>query len=107
MARRGGCRAGPGRPDGPGSGHGFQDFGSQLWGLDFHTRGFQDGNLKIFRMWFSGCGISILGPGFHTGGFTVAFGHGHPLEYCKFIKIPSFSSIQVFEEKNPSCLFIA
>jgi hypothetical protein len=20
-----------------------------------------------------------LGPGFHTGGFTVAFGHGHPL----------------------------
>jgi len=33
--------------------------------------------------WFSGCGISILGPGFHTGGFTVAFGHGHPLVYCK------------------------
>jgi hypothetical protein len=23
--------------------------------------------------------ISILGLGFHTGGFTVAFGHGHPL----------------------------
>ncbi len=20
-----------------------------------------------------------MGPGFHTGGFTVAFGHGHPL----------------------------
>jgi hypothetical protein len=53
--------------------------GSQLWGLDFHTRGFQDWNLKTFRTWFSGCGISILGPGFHTGGFTVAFGHGHPL----------------------------
>jgi hypothetical protein len=53
--------------------------GSQLWGLDFHTRGFQDRNLKNFRTWFSGCGISILGPGFHTGGFTVAFGHGHPL----------------------------
>ncbi len=61
------------------SGHGFQDLGSQLWGLDFHTRGFQDWNLKTFRTWFSGCGISILGPGFHTGGFTVAFGHGHPL----------------------------
>jgi hypothetical protein len=47
--------------------HGFQDLGSQLWGLDFHTRGFQDRNLKTFRTWFSGCGISILGPGFHTG----------------------------------------
>jgi len=35
--------------------------------------------LKTFRTWFSGCEISILGPGFHTGGFTVAFGHGHPL----------------------------
>jgi hypothetical protein len=53
--------------------------GSQLWGLDFHTRGFQDRNLKTFRTWFSGCGISILGSGFHTGGFTMAFGHGHPL----------------------------
>jgi hypothetical protein len=31
------------------SGHGFQDLGSQLWGLDFHTRGFQDRNLKTFR----------------------------------------------------------
>jgi len=61
------------------SGHGFQDLGSHLWGLDFHTRGFQDRNLKTFRTWFSGYGISILGPGFHTGGFTVAFGHGHPL----------------------------
>jgi hypothetical protein len=61
------------------SGHGFQDLGSQLWGLDFHTRSFQDQNLKIFRMWFSGCEISILGPGFHTRGFKVAFGHGHPL----------------------------
>ncbi len=29
--------------------HGFQDLGSQLWGLDFHTRGFQDRNLKTFR----------------------------------------------------------
>jgi len=61
------------------AGHGFQDLGSQLWGLDFHTGGFQDRNLKTFRTWFSGCGISILGPGFHTGGFTVAFDHGHPL----------------------------
>ncbi len=41
------------------SGHGFQDLGSQLWGLDFHTHGFQDWNLKTFRTWFSGCGISI------------------------------------------------
>jgi hypothetical protein len=24
--------------------------GSQFWGLDFHTRGFQDQNLKTFRM---------------------------------------------------------
>jgi hypothetical protein len=31
------------------SGHGFQDLGSQLWSLDFHTRGFQDRNLKTFR----------------------------------------------------------
>jgi hypothetical protein len=31
------------------SGHGFQDLGFQLWGLDFHTRGFQDRNLKTFR----------------------------------------------------------
>jgi hypothetical protein len=29
--------------------HGFQDLGSQLWGLDFHTHGFQDQNLKTFR----------------------------------------------------------
>jgi len=29
--------------------HGFQDLGFQLWGLDFHTRGFQDRNLKTFR----------------------------------------------------------
>ncbi len=28
--------------------HGFRDLGSQLWGLDFHTRGFQDRNLKTF-----------------------------------------------------------
>jgi len=40
------------------SGHDFQNLGSQLWGL---------GN---FRIWFSGFGISVLGPGFHTGGFT-------------------------------------
>ncbi len=32
------------------SGHGFQDLGSQLWGLDFHTRDFQDRNPKTFRM---------------------------------------------------------
>jgi hypothetical protein len=48
------------------SGHGFPDLGSQLWGLDFHTRGFQDRNLKTFRTWFSGCEISILRPGFNT-----------------------------------------
>jgi hypothetical protein len=30
-------------------GYGFQDLESQLWGLDFHTRGFQDQNLKTFR----------------------------------------------------------
>jgi hypothetical protein len=60
--------------------------GSQLWGLDFHTRGFQDRNLKTFRPWFSGCGISILRPGFHTGGFTVAFGHGHPLVMSKVLR---------------------
>jgi len=47
--------------------HGFQNLGSQLWGLDFHTHGFQDRNLKTFRTWFSRCGISILGPGSHTG----------------------------------------
>ncbi len=29
--------------------HGFQDLGSQLWGLNFHTRGFQDRNLKTFK----------------------------------------------------------
>jgi hypothetical protein len=46
--------------------------GSQLWGLDFHTRGFQDRNLKTFKTWFLGCEIS------HRG-FTVPFGHGHPL----------------------------
>jgi len=32
-------------------GYGFQDLGSQVWGL---------GN---FRIWFSGLGISSLGPG--------------------------------------------
>jgi hypothetical protein len=48
-------------------GYGFPHLGSQLWGLDFHTRGFQDRNLKTFRMWISGCGISILEPGFHIG----------------------------------------
>jgi hypothetical protein len=48
----------------------LQDLGSQLWGLDFHTHGFQDQNLKTFRTWFSGCEISILEPRFHTRGFT-------------------------------------
>jgi hypothetical protein len=48
-------------------GYGFRDLGSQLWGL---------GN---FRIWFSGLGISTLGPGFSHKGFRVAFGHGHPL----------------------------
>jgi len=57
--------------------HGFQDLGSQLWGLDFHTCGFQDWNLKTFRTWFSGCGISILGPRFNSPAepaWTVGFG---------------------------------
>jgi hypothetical protein len=64
--------------------HGFQDLGSQLWGLDFHTHGFQDQNLKTFRMWFSRCEISILAHDFQDidgepGDFTVSEGHGHPL----------------------------
>jgi len=37
--------------------HGFQDLGSQLWGL---------GN---FRIWFSRLGISTLGPGFSHSRF--------------------------------------
>jgi hypothetical protein len=49
------------------SGHGFWDLRSQLWGLNFHIRSFQDRNLKTFRTWFSRCGILILGPEFHTG----------------------------------------
>jgi len=81
------------------SGHGFQDLGSQLWGLDFHTRGFQDRNLKTFRTWFLGCGISILGPGFHTGGFTVAFGHRHPLVYMNN-RLPSCSLISLHVLKS-------
>jgi hypothetical protein len=68
--------------------HDFQDLGSQLWGLDFHTRGFQDRNLKMFRMWFSRCGISILAHDFQDmdgepGDFTVSEGHGHPLVILK------------------------
>jgi len=51
-------------------GYGFQDVGSQLWVLDFHTRGFQDRNLRNFRTWFSGRGTLILEPGFQTGGFA-------------------------------------
>jgi hypothetical protein len=69
--------------------------GSQLWGLDFHTRGFQDWNLKTLRTWFSGCGISILGPGFHTG-FTVAFGHGHPLVLAIWLSFSLLSCIYIF-----------
>jgi hypothetical protein len=65
-------------------GHGFQNLRSQLWGLDFHTRCFQDRNLKTFRMWFSECGISILAHDFQDmdgepGDFTVSEGHGHAL----------------------------
>jgi hypothetical protein len=33
----------------------------------------------VFKTWFSGLGISTLGPGFSHRGFRVAFGHGHPL----------------------------
>jgi hypothetical protein len=59
-------------------GYGFQDM--------VHTRGFQDWNLKTFRMWFSGCGISILAHDFQDmdgepGDFTMSEGHGHPLVY--------------------------
>jgi hypothetical protein len=66
-------------------GHGFQDLGSQLWGLDFHTRGFEDRNLKNFRTWFSGCEISTFGTwishrGLHSGLRPRApTSHGHPL----------------------------
>ncbi len=64
--------------------HGFQDLGSQLWGLNFHTRDFEDRNLKTFKMWFSGCGISILAHDFQDMDgepcdFTVSEGHEHPL----------------------------
>ncbi len=59
------------------SGHGFQDLGSQLWGLGnfriwFSGHGFRDlgsqlwglGNFRIwFRTWFSRLEISTLGPG--------------------------------------------
>jgi len=63
------------------SGHDFQNLGSQLWGLEkfriwFSRHGFQDLGSQLWSLDFH---ISILGPGFHTGGFTVAFGHGHPL----------------------------
>jgi hypothetical protein len=47
---------------------------------------------------FSGCGISILGPGFHTGGFTVAFGHGHPLVLFK--KRTGIDLINCFETRT-------
>jgi len=61
------------------SGHGFQDLGSQLWGLrnfriwflghGFQDLGFQLWGLGNFRIWFSGLGISTLGPGFSHRGF--------------------------------------
>jgi len=61
--------------------------GSQLWGLGNFRTWFSGLGISTLGPGFShsrfprfsGCGISILGPGFHTGGFTVAFGHGHPL----------------------------
>jgi hypothetical protein len=37
------------------------------------------GLIMVFKTWFSGLGISTLGPGFSHRGFRVAFGHGHPL----------------------------
>ncbi len=53
-------------------GYGFQDLGSQLWGLGnfriwFSGHGFQDLGSQLwglgnFRIWFSGLGISTLGP---------------------------------------------
>jgi hypothetical protein len=66
-----------------------QDMVFRTWDLNFGAWIFTLSVSKIetFRMWFSRCGISILGPGFHsvrrsrapTGDFTVAFGHSHPL----------------------------
>ncbi len=38
------------------SGYGFQDVGSQLWVLDFHTGGLQDQNLKILGRDFQDVG---------------------------------------------------
>ncbi len=48
-------------------GYGFQDLGSQLWGLDFHTRGFQDRNLKTFRTWFQDVGSQFWDLDFTQG----------------------------------------
>jgi len=101
------------------SGYGFQDLGSQLWSLDFHTRNFQDQNLKTFRTWFSRCEISILGPRFHIGAshdlgpriflahdfqdmdgepsdFTVSEGHGHPLVYIIVVTSKMFLLIILY-----------
>ncbi len=81
---RDGARVRHGQTTGPGppkTGEGLTGCDGGQQGRAGHGRvpgGFQDRNLKTFRTRFSGCGISILGPGLHTGGFTVAFGHGHP-----------------------------
>jgi hypothetical protein len=69
-------------PDPAKTGEGLTSCDGGQQGRARHGRvpgGFQNWNLKTFRTWFSGCGISILGPGLHTRGFTAAFGHGHPL----------------------------
>jgi hypothetical protein len=67
------------------SGHGFWDLGSQLWGLGnfriwFSGHGFQD---MVFRTWDLNFGTWMWDLNFGTWishrGFTVAFGHGHPL----------------------------
>jgi hypothetical protein len=61
------------------SGHGFQDLGSELWGLGnfriwFSGHGFQDLGSELwglgnFRISISGLGISTLGPGFSHSRF--------------------------------------
>ncbi len=49
------------------SGHGFQDLGSQLWGLDFHTHGFQDRNLKTLGRDFQDVGSQFWDLDFTQG----------------------------------------
>jgi hypothetical protein len=50
----------------------------------------------VFRTWFSGLGISTLGPGFSHRGFRVAFGHGHPLVNINIMDIKRHMLICLF-----------